>query len=192
LYSRTAGKQHSEGIAIELYNSADFTEILASTNIITLKKNVYRFDFPSIDTYTGGFSSVDSITQIISEGDIVIEDANFISLMVEITGDVVVEGDITANNFIVGSTNLITELTSLATRLDTEEPKTTALQILTAGHTEDLASNTADIDSNTANILTKQDTITTSTDLTANSITTNNLNVNGGVCIDNKTYLIRL
>jgi hypothetical protein len=86
-YSRTAGKQHSEGIAIELYNSADLTEILATTNIITLKKSVYRFDFPSIDTYTGGFATADSITQIISEGDILIEDANFIPLMVEITGD---------------------------------------------------------------------------------------------------------
>ena len=30
--------------------------------------------------------------------------------MVEITGDLVVEGDLTANNFIVGSTNLVTEI----------------------------------------------------------------------------------
>jgi len=109
-YSRTAGKQHSEGIAIELYNSADFTEILASTNIITLKRTVYRFDFPSIDTYTGGFATDDSITQIISEGDIVIEDALFTPLNVDITGDVVVVGDLTAENLIVGSTNVITEI----------------------------------------------------------------------------------
>ena len=57
----------------------------------------------------------------------------------------------------------------------------TALQSLTAGHTTDLARNTADI-------LTKQPTITTATDLTANSITTNNLEVNGGVNIDTHTY----
>jgi hypothetical protein len=65
---------------------------------------------------------------------------------------------------------VITELTSLDTRLDTEEPKTTALQTLTAGHTTDIASNTADI-------LTKQDLITTSTDLDCNSLTTPNLEV---------------
>jgi hypothetical protein len=41
---------------------------------------------------------------------------------------------------------------------------------------------------NTADILTKQDQITTSTDLTANSITTKNLEVNGGVRIDTSTY----
>jgi hypothetical protein len=58
-----------------------------------------------------------------------------------------------------------TDITALQGRLDTEEPKTTALQTLTASHTTDIASNTADI-------LTKQDLITSSTDLTANSITT--------------------
>jgi hypothetical protein len=42
--------------------------------------------------------------------------------------------------------------------------------------------------SNTADILTKQDLITTSTDLIANSITTNSLEVNGGVRIDTSTY----
>ena len=43
-------------------------------------------------------------------------------------------------------------MTSLDTRLDIEESKTTALQILTATHTTDIALNTA-------NILTKQDLI---------------------------------
>jgi phage antirepressor YoqD-like protein len=143
------------------------TEILATTNIISLKRNIYRFDFPSIDTYTGGFATDDSITQIVGEGDIVIEDANFIPLMVEITGDIVVEGDLTAENLIVGSTNVITEIT--------------ALQSLTATHTEDLATNTADI-------LTKQNTITTATDLDCNSLTTGNLEVNGSVHIDTSKY----
>ena len=54
-------------------------------------------------------------------------------------------GDLTAENFIVSSTNLITEINSLDTRLDIEEPKTTALQILTATHTTDIASNDTDI-----------------------------------------------
>jgi hypothetical protein len=77
---------------------------------------------------------------------------------------------------------LITEITALQGRLNTEEPKTTALQALTASHTTDL-------DSNTANILTKQDLITTSTDLTAYSLTTNNLEINRAVNMDPNPYL---
>ena len=73
------------------------------------------------------------------------EVANVISFSFDITGDVVVAGDLTAENLIVGSTNVITELTSLDTRLDIEESKTTALQILTATHTTDIALNTANI-----------------------------------------------
>ena len=57
----------------------------------------------------------------------------------------------------------------------------TALQILTATHSTDIASNTA-------NILTKQDLITSSTDLSANSLTTTNLEINGGVNIDTTGY----
>jgi hypothetical protein len=72
-------------------------------------------------------------------------------------------------------------IASLDTRLDAEEPKTTALQTLTAGHTTDLASNTADI-------LTKQDLITTATDLDCNSLTTGDLEVNGGVNIITKPH----
>jgi hypothetical protein len=68
-----------------------------------------------------------------------------------------VEGNLTAENLIVGSTNLITEIT--------------ALQSLTATHTEDLATNTADI-------LTKQPLITSSTDLESGSITASSAIVN--------------
>ena len=81
------------------------------------------------------------------------------------------EGDLTAENLIVGSTNVITEITALQGRIDTEEPKTTALQTLTATHTTDIATNTEDI-------LTKQPLITTSTDLTCNSITASSAIVN--------------
>jgi hypothetical protein len=72
-------------------------------------------------TYTGGFATADSITQIISEGDIVIEDANFIPVMVEITGDVVVSGSITASSAVVDTitsgkfrvANILTNATNL-------------------------------------------------------------------------------
>jgi len=82
---------------------------------------VYRYDFPSIDTYTD-FVGVNSITNIVNNTFAFAQVVDVISYT-EITGDVVVAGDLTAENLIVGSTNLITELTSLDTRLDTEESK---------------------------------------------------------------------
>jgi hypothetical protein len=87
--------------------------------------------------------------------------------LLDVNGDVIVAGDLTAENLIVSSTNVITELTSLDT--------------LTASHTTDLATNTADI-------LTKQATITSATDLDCNSLTTNNLEVNKSVHIDTSKY----
>jgi hypothetical protein len=53
--------------------------------------------------------------------------------MVEITGDVVVEGDITANNFIVGSTNVITELTSNTADILTKQDLITSSTDLVSG-----------------------------------------------------------
>ena len=161
LYNRTGSgfKLRTIGLAIELYNSTndpDLTEVLATTNVITSGVNIYRFDFPSLSTYTD-FVGVNSITNIVSNSIASTEEANVFFFTTEITGevwggDLSVVGDLTAENLIVGSTNVITELISLHIRLDIEEPKTTALQTLTASHTEDIATNTADI-------LTKQDTI---------------------------------
>jgi hypothetical protein len=136
-------------LAIELYNSIndpDLTEALATTNVITSDEDTYRFDFPSLSTYTGSFASGDSTTLIINNSVALAEDAIFTDYDFDITGDVVVEGDLTANNLIVGSTNLITEIN------------------------------------------TKQDLITTATDLDCNSLTTTNLEVNGGVNIDTSKY----
>ncbi len=171
LYNRSSNPWalRAIGLAIELYNSIndpDLTEVLATTDVITSGENIYRFDFPSISTYTE-FVGANSITNIVSDTFAETEDAIFTDYAFEITGDVVASGSITAGSVIVGSTNVITELTSLDT--------------LTASHTEDLATNTA-------NILTKQATITTSTDLTPNSITTNNLEVNKSVDIDTSKY----
>ena len=110
-YARTGNQKTNQGLSIELYNSGDFTNILANTDEITKRRDIYRFDFHSIDTYTGGFSSESSITQIISDGATTnVEESNFISLNAQMKCDVVTSGAITANNFIVGSTNLITEI----------------------------------------------------------------------------------
>jgi hypothetical protein len=46
------------GLAIELYNSQldpNLTNVLATTNVISSLSLRYRFDFPSITTYTGEF-----------------------------------------------------------------------------------------------------------------------------------------
>ena len=58
--------------------------------------------------------------------------ANVISFPTELTGDLVVVGDLKANNFIVGSTNLITEITDIQGRLNIEEPKISSLESVTS------------------------------------------------------------
>jgi hypothetical protein len=58
------------GLAVELYNSIEnptLDEILAATNVISVNADVYRFDFPSINTYTSSFVGVDSITNIVND-----------------------------------------------------------------------------------------------------------------------------
>ena len=72
LYNRQGGgapeRGRAIGLLIELYNSTndpDLTEVLANTNLITSNVIRYRFDFPSISTYTD-FVGVDSITNILN------------------------------------------------------------------------------------------------------------------------------
>ena len=94
---------------MELYNSTndtDLTTALANTTLITQAVLTYRYDFPSLDTYTEGFANADSITQIASNTFALREEANVISFPTEVTdevwgGDLSVEGDLTAENLIV-------------------------------------------------------------------------------------------
>jgi hypothetical protein len=107
LYNRknTSLGSRTIGLAIELYNSIndpDFTEVLATTNVISTNVTRYRFDFPSIDTYTD-FVGEDSITNILNNSFALTEVANVISFPTEITGevwggDLSVVGDLTASN----------------------------------------------------------------------------------------------
>ncbi len=58
IVSTTLGNR-AIGLAIELYNSKndpDLNTILAQTNEISVRDSVYRFDFPSINTYTLGYN----------------------------------------------------------------------------------------------------------------------------------------
>ena len=87
--------------------------------------------FPSISTYTDFVDGI-SVTNIVNNIVALTEVDTIISFNTEINGDVVVVGDLTANNFIVGSTNLITEITDLQGRLNTEEPKISSLESVTS------------------------------------------------------------
>ena len=103
-YNRTCyAALRAIGLIIELYNSTidpNLNEILAITNEITTASETYRFDFPSISTYTAFVDGI-SITNIVNNSFALSEVANVIFLPTEINGDVVVVGDSTANNFIV-------------------------------------------------------------------------------------------
>jgi len=123
-----------QGLIIELYNSItdpDLNEVLATTNEITTASETYRFDFPSISTYTAFVDGI-SVTNIVNNIVALTEVATIISFNTEITGDVVIVGDLTATQFIVGSTNLINEITDLQGRLNTEEPKVSSLESVTS------------------------------------------------------------
>ena len=71
IYNRTDGNTNFIACAIELYNRSNDPNLetpLSSTNLITTVEDVYRFDYPAIDTYpSGDFSDTDSISQIASE-----------------------------------------------------------------------------------------------------------------------------
>jgi hypothetical protein len=57
---------------------------------------VYRYNFPSIDTYTD-FVGVNSITNIVNNTFAYTQEADVISYTA-ITGDIVLAGDLTAEN----------------------------------------------------------------------------------------------
>ena len=107
------------GLAVELYNSIndpDLTEVLATTNEITSNMDTYRFDFPSLSTYTG-FVGEDSITNIVNNTFALAEDAIFTDYAFDITGDVLVAGNLTASSAIVNGVNINTTLTDILSRL---------------------------------------------------------------------------
>ncbi len=96
---------------------------MASTNVITTAEDVYRFDFPAIDTYpTGDFSDTDSISQIASETralkEVVSEFADSANITgglkvdtITTTGNVDISGNASiTGDLVIGTTNIITEL----------------------------------------------------------------------------------
>jgi len=71
LYNRQDGSNtRLVGVALELYsreNDVNLVNPLASSNEISVARNVYRFDFPSISSYTAGFSASNSTTAIAND-----------------------------------------------------------------------------------------------------------------------------
>jgi hypothetical protein len=104
IYNRDNDNDNFIGCAIELYNRSNDPNLetpLSSTNLITTAEDVYRFDYPAIDTYpSGDFSDTDSISQIASETlalkDVVSEFAN---------GNIIMEGTLQVNR-IKGNNNV--------------------------------------------------------------------------------------
>ena len=97
LYNRTIydSSSRSEGLAIELYNSNNDPNLespLASTDEIKTAEDVYRFDFPAIDTYpSGDFSDTNSITKIASDTLALKEVVNEFAESANITGGLKVD-----------------------------------------------------------------------------------------------------
>ena len=122
LYNRTGSFNNTTiGVAIELYNSVndpDLNTILATTEVITTAENVYRFDFPSIDTYESSFATADSLTLIPNDTHsqvAIVSTPPFIEI--KTTGDIVASGSITANSAILNGVNINTTLADILARL---------------------------------------------------------------------------
>jgi len=113
IYNRGGFQQaRAIGLVMELYNKEnDFTlsTPLASTSEIEVAERTYRYDFPSITSYTLGFSTAESTTQIRDSGDsdtiTEVATINVFETDVNINGNVVIEV-----NLSVGDVNVITEI----------------------------------------------------------------------------------
>jgi len=127
LYNRTGDFNNTAiGLAIELYNSTQdptFTEILATTSVITTAVNVYRFDFPDIATYTG-FATGESLTNIIREEDATSEVVSVSEIPTEMEGGLSADTITTTGNATIGGTLMVENvkvkdtLSSVQTQVD--------------------------------------------------------------------------
>jgi hypothetical protein len=108
IYYNKAGAGNADrvqGLAIELYNEEndpDLTLPLANTNEISITDIVYRFNFPSIGTYSD-FVETESIDFITN--DATTETANYELTTLEVKGNASI-----SNDLLVGGVNIITEL----------------------------------------------------------------------------------
>ena len=103
---------------IELYNRSNGFipgENILYTMPINTSAPVYRYDLPSISTYTLGFSDIDSQTLI---KNISVSDSNFINTVLKAEGgNVEITGNLTATSAIINGVNINTTLTNILSRL---------------------------------------------------------------------------
>jgi len=221
------------GLAIDLYNSKNdpyLTKILAQSNEISERYSVYRFDFPSIDTYTlafngGGILPSDGVYANLVTLEVVTPSSfpfNVIgnldvsgSITLATIGDVedaiqgkqnelsdgtnisIVDDEVSCD--LVGSTNIdITDGVISATGLQNELTAGTNISIVDDVVSCDLTGST-NIDitggvisttglATTTQLGNTQDTITTDTDSSCNSLTTDALIVNHSLSVDTRKY----
>jgi len=98
VYYNRIGEDRSIGLVLELYNSTNDAGLiypLASSNVITTYQLRYRFDFPSITSYTG-FADSNSITNIVIDTIALTETIRLSNI--EMTGNVDISGDLSVGN----------------------------------------------------------------------------------------------
>jgi len=117
LYNRNNAAQRALGLIIEFYNTEDdpsLIEPLSTTNPITLTTDIYRYDFPAIDTYTEDFDDSDSLTNIISVSSSEKEDAiiNDVETDLNINCNVTISGELICNDLIVNESSNVDTITT--------------------------------------------------------------------------------
>jgi hypothetical protein len=116
VYYNRSGENRSIGLFLELYNNkndADLNYPLASSNVISTYSLRYRFDFPSIDTYTG-FADENSINEIVNDTIALTETISISNI--EMTGNVSMNNDLSVGgSLFLGDTNLTEDIDGLLT-----------------------------------------------------------------------------
>jgi len=94
VYYNRFGEDRAIGLVLELYNTtndADLIYPLASSNVITTESLRYRFDFPSITSYSG-FADENSINEIVNDTIALTETISLSNI--EMTGNVSMNNDL--------------------------------------------------------------------------------------------------
>jgi len=121
VYYNRSGEDRSIGLVLELYNTLNDTDLiypLASSNVITTYSLRYRFDFPSISSYSG-FADENSINEIVIDTIALTETISLSNI--EMTGNVSMNNDLSVGgSLFLGDTNLTEDIDKLLT-LDTNK-----------------------------------------------------------------------
>jgi len=121
VYYNRSGEDRSIGLVLELYNTLNDTDLiysLASSNVISTYSLRYRFDFPSISSYSG-FADENSINEIVNDTIALTETISLSNI--EMTGNVSMNNDLSVGgSLFLGDTNLTEDIDKLLT-LDTNK-----------------------------------------------------------------------